>query len=182
MNSTDGVEDTPDATAIVRGLIDVGRTVATAESLTGGLLAATLTQVPGSSAVVRGGLIVYATDLKHSLAGVDARMLELRGPVDPLIAIELAKGARAKCGADFGIGLTGVAGPDPQDGKAVGTVYVALAGPEGEASLSTEPGPNDGLTGSTDRERIRLLAVRMALNLLETELENLREHQQNPGR
>jgi nicotinamide-nucleotide amidase len=115
----------------VRRLVDRRETVATAESLTGGLVAATLVEIPGVSAVYRGGLVVYATDLKHALAGVPEDLLAARGPVDPDVAAALAAGARERCGADWGLATTGVAGPDPQDGKPVGLVYVAVAGPSG---------------------------------------------------
>ncbi|WP_019854758.1 CinA family protein [Actinopolyspora mortivallis] len=108
-----------------------GRTVATAESLTGGLVGVLLTEVSGASAVVRGGLVVYSTALKHELAGVDAELLATRGAVDPLVAEQLAEGARTRCGADWGIGLTGVAGPEPQDGREPGTVFLGFSGPEG---------------------------------------------------
>ena len=119
---------TADLVARLRGL---GHTVATAESLTAGMVAAELTSVPGSSAVLRGGLIVYATDLKAQLAGVDRELLRRHGAVHPDVAAQLATGARKRCGATWGLGLTGVAGPDPQDGVAPGTVYVAVAGPPG---------------------------------------------------
>lgn len=108
-----------------------GETFATAESLTGGLVAATVVEIPGVSAVFRGGLVVYATDLKHALAGVPEELLAERGPVDPDVALALAAGARRRCAADWGLATTGVAGPDPQDGKAVGTVFVAVDGPGG---------------------------------------------------
>ncbi|MBF6335854.1 nicotinamide-nucleotide amidohydrolase family protein [Nocardia abscessus] len=114
---------------LVRALVTVRQTVATAESLTAGLLAATIAGVPGASAVLRGGLVVYATDLKHSLAGVDAEVLATEGPVAASTAEQLAVGARTRCGADWGVGLTGVAGPDSQDGHPVGTVFLGLAGP-----------------------------------------------------
>lgn len=114
---------------LVRALDAAGQTVATAESLTAGLLAATIAGVPGASAVLRGGLVVYATELKHSLAGVSAEVLETEGPVAASTAEELAVGARLRCGADWGIGLTGVAGPESQGGHAVGTVFLGLAGP-----------------------------------------------------
>ncbi|NUP25543.1 MAG: CinA family protein [Nocardia sp.] len=117
------------ATALVTSLRAAGQTVATAESLTAGLVSATIAGVPGASAVLRGGLVVYATDLKHSLAGVDEQVLTAEGPVAASTAQQLAVGARIRCGADWGIGLTGVAGPDPQDGIEVGTVFLGLAGP-----------------------------------------------------
>lgn len=123
-----GVDDAAVADLLDR-LSAAGLTVATAESLTGGLLVALLTEIPGSSAVVRGGLVVYATDLKHTLAGVDGNLLAERGPVDPEVAMRLADGARARCGASIGVGLTGVGGPDPQNGVAVGTWFCAVSGP-----------------------------------------------------
>src|SRR5215217_472277 len=103
-------------TDIIAELTKRGQTVATAESLTAGLVCVRLTDVPGSSAVVRGGLVVYATELKASLAGVDAELLKKYGPVHPEVALQLAEGARRRCGADWGLGLTGVAGPDGQNG------------------------------------------------------------------
>ncbi|WP_433760050.1 CinA family protein [Nocardia sp. CA-135398] len=114
---------------LVRELGAARQTVATAESLTAGLLAATIAGVPGASAVLRGGLVVYATELKHSLAGVSVEVLATEGPVAASTAEELAVGARLRCGADWGIGLTGVAGPESQGGHAVGTVFLGLAGP-----------------------------------------------------
>jgi nicotinamide-nucleotide amidase len=119
------------AAAAVHRLIDRHETVATAESLTGGLVAATVVEIPGVSAVYRGGLVVYATELKHILAGVPQALLDERGPVDPDVAGALAEGARERCGADWGVATTGVAGPEPQDGKPVGLVYVAVAGASG---------------------------------------------------
>lgn len=134
-----------------------GETVATAESLTGGLLAAMIVDVAGASRVFRGGLVVYATDLKATLAGVPAALLAERGPVDPDVAVALAAGARERCGADWGLGTTGVAGPDPQDGHPVGTVFVAVGGPVVRVrSLS--------LTGT--RPEIRLAAAVAAIDLL----------------
>lgn len=115
------------AAAVLDLLRDSGSTVATAESLTAGLLSATLTEVAGASAVVRGGLVVYATDLKSELAGVDPELLAWRGAVHPEVAEALAVGARRRCAADWGIGLTGVAGPDAQDGVRPGTVHLGFA-------------------------------------------------------
>ena len=123
------VPEPSEAAPAVHLLVERRQTLAVAESLTGGLLAATIVEVAGVSAVFRGGLVVYATDLKASLAGVDEGLLAARGPVDPDVAIELAEGVREACKADWGIATTGVAGPDPQGGRAVGTVYVAVAGP-----------------------------------------------------
>lgn len=138
-----------------------GQTVAVAESLTGGLLAAALSSTPGASRSFRGGLVVYATDLKASLAGVPAQLLAERGAVDADVAIELARGARSRLSASWGIGVTGVAGPQPQDGKAVGTVFVAVAGPGTTAETVTEL----GLDG--DRNTIRSQAVEQSIALLD---------------
>ncbi|SFS34133.1 CinA family protein [Saccharopolyspora flava] len=145
--------------AQVAGLIETlrgrGETVATAESLTAGLVSAALTEVPGSSAVVRGGLVVYATDLKDRLAGVDPGLLAEHGAVHPDVACQLAAGASDRCGADWGVGLTGVAGPDPQDGVAPGTVHLGFSGPNG-VEVRTE------VLGG-DRHAVRAAAVRVAL-------------------
>ncbi|QAY70593.1 CinA family protein [Xylanimonas protaetiae] len=107
-----------------------GWSIGVAESLTGGLVVAALVSVPGASAVLRGGVVAYATDLKASLLGVDAALLAERGAVDPDVAAAMAGGVRRATGADVGLATTGVAGPDPQDGKAPGLVYVAVATPE----------------------------------------------------
>lgn len=133
--------------------------MAVAESLTGGLLAATLVDVPGVSKVFRGGLVVYATDLKASLAGVDPALLAERGPVDPDVAVALAAGAARTCNADWGLGTTGVAGPERQDGVTVGTVFIGLAGPANLVRVL-------GLRLDGDRATIRSHAVSAALRLL----------------
>ena len=112
---------------IIASCTRLGLSLASAESLTGGRFVASLVDVPGASAVVRGGLVTYATDLKSSLAAVDADHLEETGPVDPVVAAQMAVGTAVKCVADIGISCTGVAGPDPQDGKPVGLVYTAIA-------------------------------------------------------
>lgn len=113
----------------VRLLHQAGLTIATAESLTGGLLGGAITGVAGASQVYRGGIVAYATDLKHELLGVDAALLARAGPVDAEVAASMAEGARDRLGADYGIATTGVAGPDPQDGHPVGAVWVAIATP-----------------------------------------------------
>lgn len=150
------------AAVVVDGLLSSGRTVAVAESLTAGLLGATLTEVPGSSAVFRGGVQVYATDLKASLAGVPEAVLAEHGAVSPETAAALAEGVRDRLGASYGVGLTGVAGPDPQEGHPPGTLHVALAGPS-----STR---HRGLRVPGDRQRVRLMAVTTALDLLRRDL------------
>jgi nicotinamide-nucleotide amidase len=139
-------------------LIERGETIASAESLTGGLVAAALTSVPGASAAFRGGIVAYATDLKGAVLGVPDDLLEQRGAVDPAVAEAMAEGARARLGTTVGISTTGVAGPDPADGKPVGTVFVAVAGPGGVVSREL------ALTG--DRQAIRAASVESALDLL----------------
>jgi nicotinamide-nucleotide amidase len=139
-------------------LLRRGQTVAVAESLTGGLLGAALTSTPGSSATFRGAMVVYATDLKESLAGVPGPLLAAEGPVSAHVAAALAAGARDRLGATYGVGVTGVAGPEPQNGQPVGTVHLAVAGPaEGEVRSMRWDG---------DREQIRARAVAAALSLL----------------
>lgn len=139
-------------------LLRRGATVGVAESLTGGLLGAALTSTPGSSSTFRGGLLVYATDLKETLAGVPGPLLAAEGPVSAHVAAALAAGARDRTGATYGVGVTGVAGPDPQNGQPVGTVHLAVAGPaEGEVR---------SLRCDGDREQIRAQAVTAALSLL----------------
>ncbi|NKY53357.1 CinA family protein [Nocardia vermiculata] len=152
----------PETAALVARLTERGYTVATAESLTAGLLAATVAGVPGASTVLRGGVIVYATDLKQSLAGVSEHTLAADGPVAATTAEQLAVGARTVCGADWGVGLTGVAGPDPQDGNPVGTVFLGLSGPGCTEVMRLH------LTG--DRWTIRIGAVRAAVVQLASRL------------
>jgi len=109
--------------------IAAGLTVATAESCTGGLVAHALTEVPGSSAYVRGGIVAYANDVKAALLGVPQAVLEAHGAVSAQVAVAMAEGARDRLHADLGVSVTGVAGPDGgTDEKPVGLVYVAVAG------------------------------------------------------
>lgn len=102
-----------------------GRTLATAESLTGGQLGSTVTSIPGASQIYRGGVVAYATDLKASLLGVSESLLAEGGAVQAQVAIEMATGVAVKLNADFGLAVTGVAGPASQDGHLPGTVFVA---------------------------------------------------------
>ncbi|WP_219108016.1 CinA family protein [Austwickia sp. TVS 96-490-7B] len=115
--------------SLITALADRGETVATGESLTGGLVIAALVDVPGASRVVRGGAVVYHNDLKHDLLGVDATLLATAGPIQAAVAEQLAEGARHQCRATWGIGTTGIAGPEPYDGHPAGTVFVAVVGP-----------------------------------------------------
>lgn len=150
------------AATVVALLREAGLTVATAESLTGGLVCAALTDVPGASAVVRGGVVSYATDLKASLLGVDQQVLATGGAVQDQVARELALGAARVCGADLGIGTTGVAGPEPQDGRPVGTVFVAVA----RAGQAVDEVEVRDLHLHGDRVEIRAETVAMVLRLL----------------
>ncbi|MGW1378039.1 CinA family protein [Streptomyces sp. NPDC002446] len=144
------------------------QSLAVAESLTGGLVAGALTAVPGASRVVRGSVTAYATEVKREVLGVDGALLAARGAVDAEVARQMADGARRVLGADWGIATTGVAGPDPQDGQPVGTVFVAVRGPEGAGAVRR-------LALSGDRDRIRQDTIDAVLALLLSELtENAR--------
>ena len=139
-------------------LVARGRTVGTAESLTGGLVAAALTAVPGASAVFRGGVVAYTADLKRSLLAVPSDLLERVGTVDPDIALAMARGARELLGADVGVATTGVAGPDPVDGQPVGTVHVAVAVANGSVHVPLSlAGTRDGIRQATVNHVLELL-------------------------
>ncbi|MGK5639808.1 CinA family protein [Streptomyces sp. URMC 126] len=152
-----------EAERALAALVARGRTVAVAESLTGGLTAAALTAVPGASRVVRGGVTAYATEVKREVLGVDGGLLAERGAVDPDVALGMARGVRTLLAADWGLATTGVAGPDPQDGRPVGTVFVAAAGPDGTCAVRE-------LALDGGREAIRTETVRAVLGLLLDEL------------
>ncbi|RKS77423.1 nicotinamide-nucleotide amidase [Motilibacter peucedani] len=151
------VLDAPLPASLVQALTGLGQTMACAESLTGGLVAATVVDVPGASAVLRGGVVSYATDVKASALGVPADLLAERGAVDPDVARAMAAGVRSRLGADWGVSTTGVAGPDPQDGHPVGEVHVAVDGPRSASRVIALRG---------GRERIRHQAAVAALRLL----------------
>ena len=144
--------------AVLAALEANGETLALAESLTGGALADAFVRVPGASKVLRGSVVAYATDLKASLLGVDAALLERVGAVDGEVAAEMAQGARTRLGATYGLSATGVAGPDEQDGKAVGTVFIALA------SATDTTVSEFHFAG--DRASIRAQSVQAAIELL----------------
>ncbi len=159
------------AKEVITRLVERKQTIATCESLTAGLCAATFADVPGASAVLRGGLITYATELKHSLAGVPKDLLARYGPVSEKTAIAMAVGTRTVCSADWGLALTGVAGPDSQDGHPVGEVWLGLARPDGTATAVLAAKVlklGEVLLG--DRAEIRTLAVQAALELINSEL------------
>ncbi|WP_216590801.1 CinA family protein [Streptomyces brasiliscabiei] len=180
MNST--------AADVLRLLMVRGETLAVAESLTGGLVAAEITATPGASQVFRGSVTAYATDLKHQLLDVDATLLDQRGAVDPQVAAEMADGVRKALGADWGISTTGVAGPEPQDGRPVGTVHVAVAGPSTAGSGVSGGGKVSSLRLNGSRTEIRMESVRSVLALLLQELagertgnERTQDTEQNGG-
>ncbi|WEH36210.1 nicotinamide-nucleotide amidohydrolase family protein [Streptomyces sp. AM 4-1-1] len=156
------------AARVLKLLLERGETVAVAESLTGGLVAAELTAAPGSSQTFRGSVTAYATGLKRDVLGVDGDLLARNGAVDPGVARQMAAGVRRVLGADWGAATTGVAGPDEQDGRPVGTVYVAVAGPGGAEKVLP-------LRLNGGRADIRTESVRRVLELLSGELvENAR--------
>jgi nicotinamide-nucleotide amidase len=158
-----GVDGDTIASVVGRLLVARDATVAVAESCTAGLLGAALTEVPGSSTWFRGGVVCYADDLKTSLASVPAALIRAHGAVSEAVAKALADGARSACAADFGLGITGIAGPaggTPE--KPVGTVHIALADASACRSVKLDwPG---------DRELIRKRAVMVALDLLRRRL------------
>jgi len=148
------------ATRLIAELTRLGMTIAVAESLTGGLVVAELVSVPGASAVVRGGVVAYATELKSTLLGVDAELLAARSPVDPEVARQMAEGVRRRLGsdgrpADIGLATTGVAGPEGQAGHPVGEVWLGLAM---DGVLEAR-----GLTLGGDRASIRTATVSESL-------------------
>lgn len=151
------------ARTIVGLLLGADRTLAVAESLTGGLVVSTVVGVPGASAVLRGGVVAYATDLKSAVLGVDPALLAARSPVDPDVAEQMAVGVARLMGADYGLATTGVAGPDPQDGHPVGEVYVAVVGPGPDGPAWTRQLELDPALG---RDGIRHAALAHALTLL----------------
>lgn len=146
------------ARALVAGATSLGRTLAVAESLTGGLVAAAITAVPGASAVFRGSVTAYATDAKASVLGVDPDLLARAGAVDPEVARQMAVGVRRLFGAGLGLATTGVAGPTEQDGKPVGLVYVACVVGD-SAPVAVE------LRLAGDREAIRAQTTLRILSL-----------------
>ncbi len=152
-----------DAAALLADLQRRGLRLAVAESLTGGLLADAIVSVPGASAVFRGGVVAYSTDLKRTLLGVDASLLAEHGAIHPEVARQMAEGISDLCNAEIGLATTGAAGPDPQDGHEPGEVYVAVAAP---GSITVERLDLDG-----DRSRIRSAAVERVLALASAVLE-----------
>ncbi|MEV8266495.1 CinA family protein [Microbacterium sp. NPDC076911] len=145
------------AAEVLEALSRHGWSVATAESLTGGLLAAEIVNISGASSHMRGGVVAYATDVKETVLGVDARLLRDSGAVHADVAAQMAAGVCRVLGSDVGIATTGVAGPLEQDDHPVGTVYVAVSTPDGTTVAA--------LALSGDRGEIRAQSVDEALAL-----------------
>jgi nicotinamide-nucleotide amidase len=171
-----------EAAALVATLTARADTLAVAESLTGGMLAASLTGVPGASAVFRGGVAAYATDVKTTLLDVPDEAVRSVGVVSAEVAEAMAHGARRRLGSTYALSTTGVAGPDPQEGKPVGTVFVAVAGPaEPQDADPAAPGGGPGgepgvatvlaLRLAGDRQTIRVDTCVAALGLLRRTLD-----------
>ncbi len=152
------------AADVVAAAREARKTVATAESLTGGMVAAALTSVPGSSAVVRGGVVSYVDDVKHAVLGVDAGTLARCGAVSGEVACQMAQGAKDDLQADVAVAVTGIAGPGgAEEGKPVGTVWLAVADAQGvRAELCRFPG---------DRSEVRTRTVLRALAALKASLD-----------
>jgi PncC family amidohydrolase len=148
----------PDAGEALTLLETAGATLATVESLTGGRLAAVVTGVPGASRTYLGGFVTYASELKERLVGVPHEVVERYGVVSAECARAMAVGCRDATGATYALSTTGVAGPDLQEGKPAGTVFVGIAGPDDVSSVAME------LVG--DRRQIQDRACREALSAL----------------
>lgn len=146
------------AAEVLELLVARGETLATAESLTGGMLAAAVTAVPGASRCFRGGAVTYATELKTGLLGVPESVVRTEGVISAACAEAMAEGARRLAGASYAVSTTGVAGPDLQEGRPAGTVFVGLSGPSGTTSRELRlPG---------DRDSVRRAACADALDAL----------------
>jgi len=162
-NAVFGIDKETLASVVGKLLQERKQTISVMESLTGGLLSSTITDVSGSSTYFVGGAVSYSIDLKAQM-GVPQEILEQHGAVSEPTARAMAHAIRTRFGTDFGIGITGVAGPDMQEGKAVGTVYIAVEGPTGVVMAK-------GSGRSSSREDNKRLAVLSALNLFRRFLE-----------
>jgi nicotinamide-nucleotide amidase len=158
-----GTDDESLEGVVHRMLGERGETVAVAESLTGGLVAGRLTDTAGASTTFRGGMVVYATELKATMLGAD---VEAHGAVSPETAAALAEGVRERLQSTWGLATTGVAGPDEQEGQPVGTLHLGLAGPTGTVTRHLR-------VPAADRAHVRMLSVVSALDLLRRALADL---------
>lgn len=153
--------------ALVADAVAKKLTVATAESLTAGRVAATIAEVPGASAMLQGGVIAYQNSVKEKLLGVSAALLASKGAVDPDVACGMALGACVALGARLGVSTTGVAGPEPHQGKPVGLVYIGVAL---DGVAHAHEFRFDG-----DREAIRWQSTEAALALVAEVVQDARE-------
>lgn len=157
-------EPDPQARRLVDLLTERGLTLATGESLTAGLLAATMAEVPGCSAVLRGGVIAYDAEVKARLLAVPAQALA-HGLVSREVAEAMAVGAADALGADLGVGTTGVAGPEPHGGEPAGSVWIAVAG--ARTAAGDRPLVSEHLSLTGDRAAVRCQTVAACLALTE---------------
>ena len=162
------------AEALVHLLRDRAESLAGAESLTGGRLAARITGVPGASAVFVGGVVSYQTQVKVEVLGVPQQVVDVDGVVSAACARAMAEGVRRLLGSTYALSTTGVAGPEQQEGKPVGTVYVGLAGPDGTRAVPLD------LAG--DRAAIQAATVDAALAELTAALDTTGDAFEEPGR
>ncbi|ANE04234.1 CinA family protein [Corynebacterium crudilactis] len=163
---------------IVELLAARGETVAFCESLTAGLASATIAEIPGASAVLKGGLITYATELKVELAGVRQELIDAHGVVSPQCAEAMAAGALSRCDAHWALSLTGVAGPSEQDGHPVGEVWIGLAGKSAAGGSGTIQAyrafesKQQVILAKLGRHHIREAAVQRSFRLLIDHIES----------
>ena len=164
-----GIDSESLENTVLQLLAERGLTFAAAESCTGGLIAKRITDIPGSSAVFRGGCTVYTNDAKHILLGVPYELIEEKSVYSPEVALALADGVREKLGADFGIGVTGIAGPEGDGVHPVGTVFVALTTATERYVRHLELGG-----GQSNRSRVRTMAANFAFDMLRRALVGLK--------
>ncbi len=167
------------AEVVGRTLADRGLSLATSESLTGGLLGATITAVPGASRYYLGGVVVYATEQKSRIGGVSRSVLRSHGVISAQTAIEMVMGVQKLTGADYALAASGVAGPDPQEGHQPGVVWIAVVGPTIGA---IEPAPMAlRFEFEGDRRQIREQTVHAALDMLCDQLDPATREQNGGG-
>ena len=156
------------ASSVVAALRERGLTCAACESLTGGMICAALVDVPGASAVLRGGLVTYQTDTKTLLAEVPAGLIRQQGVVSAAVAMAMAEGVRARLGADIAVSATGMASPGNPDDPPAGTVFVGVASPTGVRAIPLR------LQG--DRQQVRRQTVQQALQAILAEAIHAKEN------
>ncbi|HMQ38099.1 MAG TPA: CinA family protein [Micropruina sp.] len=152
------------AEVVGRTLAERGLTLATSESLTGGLLGATITAVPGASQYYLGGVVVYATEQKARIGGVNPSVLKSHGVISEQTAVEMVMGVQRLTGADYALAASGVAGPAPQEGHLPGVVWIAVAGPRVGALRPSPVALRFEFEG--DRGPVREQTVAAALQML----------------